>query len=108
EGINAPGDIAADIHGGWLETSLMLAIAPADVTMDKARANPPAIARGDLLYPAGPVNWGWKTGDIAEGGWIGWPERASRELGTRLLDHATAKLAELVADMAAAKGFRRG
>ena len=108
EGINPPGEVVADIHGGWLETSLMLAIAPGDVKADKARGNPPAIRRGDLLYPAGPVNWGWKTGDIAEGGWIGWPERASRELGTRLLDHATAKLAELIADMAAAKGFRRG
>lgn len=108
EGINPPGEVAADIHGGWLETSLMLAIAPGDVKADRARANPPSKQRGELLFPAGPVSWGWKTGDIAEGGWIGWPERASRELGARLLDHATAKLADLIADMAAADSFRRG
>jgi creatinine amidohydrolase len=108
EGINPPGGIAEDIHGGWLETSLMLALDPGLVKSGKARANPPETRRGALLFPAGPVSWGWKTGDIAPGGWIGWPERASRELGTRLLDHATAKLAELIADMAAAKDFRRG
>ena len=84
-----------DIHGGKIETSLMLAIAPHLVRVDKIAQlkNPPRgeAVRKTILDPA--VSWPWTTDDkrIADMGVIGDAQAASAEFGQRLLDHVTEK-----------------
>jgi creatinine amidohydrolase len=99
EGLTDAAEARADVHGGWIETSLMLDLAPETVLMDRAAANSPRQAEGSLLFPSGPVNWGWKSGDLAPGGWIGHPERAARETGIRLRDHAVDGLSTLISEL---------
>lgn len=82
-----------DIHGGKNETSLMLAIAPQLVRMDRIaslKANVDADAiRASILDPA--VSWPWTSDDkrIADMGVIGDAQAASAEFGQRLLAHVT-------------------
>lgn len=84
-----------DIHGGKIETSLMLALAPHLVHMDRVaqlNAQPDADAvRKIILDPA--VSWPWTTDDkrISDSGVIGDARLASAELGQRLLDHVMDK-----------------
>jgi creatinine amidohydrolase/Fe(II)-dependent formamide hydrolase-like protein len=82
-----------DIHGGKIEASLMLAIAPHLVRIDQIaqlKTQPDADAiRKTILDPA--VSWPWTTDDkrIANTGVVGEAHAASAELGQRLLDHMT-------------------
>lgn len=99
--LTQPAPANADVHGGWVETSVMLHLAPHLVKKDKAKANdakPPAAG----LFPAGPVSWGWKIEDLAAGGWIGRPDLATADLGRAMVDHAAAALARLIDELAAA------
>ena len=92
EGIEEQG--APDIHGGKVETSLMLAAAPQLVRMQRL-AQVKAIAadavRTIILDAA--VSWPWSSDDerIASMGVIGDAEAASSELGERLFAHAVEK-----------------
>lgn len=84
-----------DIHGGKIETALMLAIAPHLVRMDliaSLKAQPDAdTIRKNILDPA--VSWPWTSDDkrIADTGVIGNAQAASAEFGQRILDHVTEK-----------------
>lgn len=97
--ISPPTETRADVHGGWLETSLMLALRPELVSTDAATANP-TISGNSLLFPSGPVQWGWKTDDLAPGGWVGRPDLATAETGQHLLTHALKHFRLLVTEMA--------
>ena len=83
--------VVPDIHGGKIETSLMLAIAPHLVRMEQIAQlkKPPRgeAVRKIILDPA--VSWPWTTDDkrIADRGVIGDAQAASAEFGQRLLDH---------------------
>ena len=103
EGLIAPGDKAVDIHGGDIETSVMLAIAPERVEMAKARdfrSRQAAFARDFRhLRAYGPHAFGWTMRDLNPDGAAGNAAAASAEKGERLLDHAVKGLAELVADV---------
>lgn len=103
EGLIAPEDKAMDIHGGDIETSVMLAIAPERVDMEKARDFPSqqaAFARDFRhLRAYGPHAFGWTMRDLNPDGAAGNAAAASAEKGERLLDHAVKGLAELVADV---------
>lgn len=72
------------IHAGEAETSLMLAILPDRVYLDRAQAAYPAVPyqylsiEGDLPLP-------WVTKDLSETGTIGDPTAASREKGERIM-----------------------
>lgn len=107
-----PADLAppsaplADVHGGWIETSLLMHMAPQLVVRGAIAARdaaPPA----PRLFPHGPIAWGWKLDDLAPrdglGGWIGRPDLATAAQGKMLLDHAGAKLLALLHELAAAE-----
>jgi creatinine amidohydrolase len=107
--MDAPGDPRHDVHGGWLETSIMLDLAPELVDRSQlapSPASPPAAS----LYPLGPVSWGWMTGDMASAGegqseastWIGRPDLASAEIGRRIAAHVSESLAAAIRDLAQA------
>lgn len=101
EGLDPPAPAAADVHGGWLETSLMLHLAAAAVRLDRLADRPPK-APAASLYPDGPIAWGWRTPDLSGAGWIGWPERAAAAIGRRLEQRVTTGLRALIADLATA------
>jgi creatinine amidohydrolase len=90
---------APDIHGGKIETSMMLAVAPHLVRRDQIKTLTSA-PRADsvhktILDPA--VAWPWTTNerDIADMGVIGDAGSASAEVGEQLLN----KIAEAAGDV---------
>ena len=101
-----PAPLAGDVHGGWVETSVLLHLAPKLVVT--AAANPRAAsAPTPGLFPEGPIAWGWKLDDLApsdskQSGWIGRPELATPELGELMVDYAAQELLRLLRGMAAA------
>jgi creatinine amidohydrolase len=108
-----PGDLALptpaeqDIHGGWLETSLMLHLAPHRVGRQGIGAYE-GRAPAAMLFPDGPIDWGWRTDDLGGGGahpsanCVGRPDLASAEIGRQLADHAGRELATLMEQLVAA------
>jgi creatinine amidohydrolase len=91
------------IHGGEIETSVMLALAPERVAMDKAAdfASAQAGFARDykLLRAYGPHAFGWKIQDLNPAGAVGNAAAASAETGEKLLQIAIASLVDLVEDM---------
>jgi creatinine amidohydrolase len=92
------------IHGGLIETSVMLAIRPDLVDMTKARdfASAQSWFERDFthLRAYGPHAFGWKMSDLSREGVTGNAAAATAEKGERILDHAVAGLADLVRDVA--------
>ncbi len=100
--LTPPSSVQEDIHGGWVETSILLHLAPDLVKRDVATANPPS-PPASSLFPKGPVNWGWKSSDLAPGGWIGRPDLAEAVLGEAMVDHAAQRLCDVLTELAATK-----
>jgi len=105
-GLTPPASAVEDVHGGWMETSVMMHLAPQLVAADLRAARvaaPPAAS----LFPKGPVQWGWKIDDLiaddGASGWIGRPDLATADLGKALVDHAAQNLLKVLQDLAAAQ-----
>jgi creatinine amidohydrolase len=102
-GLIAPDEKAIDIHGGDIETSVMLALHPEKVDMSKA-ANFPSrqsefIERFRHLRAYGPHAFGWKMSDLSPQGVAGNAGAATAEKGERLISHAVEGLVELLEDV---------
>ena len=93
-------EIAHGIHGGDIETSMMLAIAPHLVDMDKAEDFVPltvTIERsGSPLTAEGAVGFGWQAQDLHEAGVCGNASVASAGKGERVLERAADDLVRLI------------
>lgn len=104
EGVISPEDKSLDIHAGLIETSVMLALHPERVAMDKARhfASRQAefAARFTHLRAYGPHAFGWTMADLNADGAAGHAGEARADIGEKLIAHAVKGLVELVADMA--------
>ena len=100
-----PSPVMGDVHGGWVETSILMHMAP-QVVVKNAIAARAAATPAPSLFPAGPIAWGWKLDDLSDdkkaGGWIGRPDLATPALGKMLRDHAAHKLLGLLHEIAAA------
>ncbi|MBB4955158.1 creatinine amidohydrolase [Agrobacterium vitis] len=96
-------DKAIDIHGGDIETSVMLALRPDLVAMDKADNFPSRqsdfVARFKHLRAYGPHAFGWKMSDLNEDGVAGNAGAATAQKGEALLAHAIQGLVELLEDI---------
>ncbi|KXF76144.1 creatininase [Paramesorhizobium deserti] len=103
EGLISPEEKVLDIHGGFIETSVMLALRPDLVDMAKARdfSNAQSEFARDFRYlrAYGPHAFGWKMSDLSLDGVAGNATRASAEAGEKLLDHAIAGFIELLRDV---------
>ena len=99
-GLTPPANAKDDIHGGWIETSVMLHLMPQLVGKTAIAANPAPPAKS--LFPNGPVAWGWMTRDLAPDGWIGRPDLATADLGRDLVDHAARETLATLHELAAA------
>ncbi len=96
-------EIAYGIHGGGIETSMMLHLRPDLVQMDKAEDFRPTtldmVARYKHLRPHGKVAFGWQTQDLHPAGAAGDATDADVERGKALVDGAAAGLVSLLQDI---------
>jgi len=96
-------EVRHGIHGGAIETSIMLARYPQQVRQDKiADFRPRSIAmEQDYRWLAAhrPAPFAWQAQDLHASGAAGDATRASAELGQRLLDHGARAFCELLADV---------
>lgn len=79
-------ELTYGIHGGDVETSLMLAFNPECVDMNNAR-NFISSAQTDALSPIGPISRGWIASDLNEEGTVGNAAAATREKGEATAEH---------------------
>ncbi|WP_432345042.1 creatininase family protein [Shinella yambaruensis] len=105
EGWIKPEDKALDIHGGDIETSVMLALHPERVRMDRAERfgsrQAEFAARFAHLRAYGPHAFGWKMSDLNPKGVAGNAAAATAQRGEVLLAHAVRGLLALLEDVAA-------
>ncbi|MFC4624386.1 creatininase family protein [Daeguia caeni] len=103
DGLIAPGEKSLDIHGGFIETSVMLALAPDLVDMNRAghftNAQAEFAEQFTHLRAYGPHAFGWKMRDLNPIGVAGNAARASREAGEKLIAHSVAGLIALLRDV---------
>lgn len=103
EGIISPEAKAIDIHGGLIETSVMLALHPERVDMSKARDFPSRQTRFtetfSHLRAYGPHAFGWKMSDLNRQGVAGNAAAATAEAGEKLIANAVRGLTELLRDV---------
>ena len=100
-----PEDKAIDIHGGDIETSVMLALHPDRVRMDKAEyfgsRQAGFAARFAHLRAYGPHAFGWKMSDLNPKGVAGNASAATAVRGEALIAHALRGIVALLEDVAA-------
>jgi creatinine amidohydrolase len=95
EGIYSDHEKAFGIHGGDLETSLMLAFAPETVDMTQAM-NFKSNAESDAISPIGPISRGWIASDLNPDGTVGDASKATVEKGLATADHQVAGFVEML------------
>ncbi len=104
EGLLTDEEKAIDIHGGDIETSVMLALHPDLVDMslagDFTSRQSDFIADFTHLRAYGPHAFGWKMTDLNARGVTGNAAKATAQKGERLLAHAIQGLVELFEDVA--------
>jgi creatinine amidohydrolase len=92
------------IHGGELETSLMLHLRPDLVRRDCLEDFSGLTARmareGRLLGPERPVGFGWLSQDLNPAGACGNAARADAERGAALFNHLVQQLTRLLVEVA--------
>jgi creatinine amidohydrolase len=98
-------ELAHGLHGGAVETSLMLYIRP-DLVRREALADFKSLgaamaARGGLLGAEKPVGFGWMTQDLNPQGACGNAAAASADKGKQLLLHMSGQLLRLLAEVEA-------
>ena len=88
------------IHGGQIETSVMLHLHPDLVEMNRAENFVPLSVQvereSEMLGPAGAASFGWQTQDLHPKGACGDATRATAELGRQVVERAAARLLVLV------------
>lgn len=104
DGLFSGDERAFGIHGGAMETSLMLHLRPDLVRRDEARDFPSLQTKltGEYrhLRAYGAVRFGWLAQDLNPAGVVGNAKEASADKGARLLDHAARGFVELLRDVA--------
>lgn len=83
------------IHGGDVETSLMLEFQPHCVDMQAAR-DFRSSAEGAAIAPTGPVSYGWISADLNPEGVVGEAHLASAEKGRATVTHQIAGMIALL------------
>jgi creatinine amidohydrolase len=103
EGLFSGEELRHGIHGGAVETSIMLARYPQQVRLDEvADFRPDSIAMEKdyrWLSAHRPAPFAWQAQDLHAGGAAGDATQASADKGQRLLDHGAGAFCELLADV---------
>jgi creatinine amidohydrolase len=102
-GVYSDAELTHGIHGGDKETSMMLALRPDLVQMDKAEDFTPlsvALAKDyRYLTPEGRISFGWQTQDLHPSGACGNARAADAERGARSVEHAARCLVALLQEV---------
>jgi creatinine amidohydrolase len=105
EGLFPEAELAYGVHGGAVETSLMLHYWPEAVRLDRRRdfvsQGADWDAAGSHLKVHGRIRPGWLARDLNPAGAVGNAAAASAEKGAQSARHALVGFAELVAEVAA-------
>ncbi len=99
EGMYGPQELQFGIHGGDVETSLMLAFRPATVDMGAAR-DFRSSAEGAAIPPTGPVSYGWISSDLNPAGVVGEAHLATAAKGRATASHQAEGFLRLAAEVA--------
>jgi len=103
DGLFPDEEIAHGIHGGAIETSIMLAAQPEMVRQDKiANFEPASIAMARefrWLSPHRPAPFAWAAQDLHPSGVAGDATLASADKGRQLIEHGAGAFCELLADV---------
>lgn len=104
EGLPGAEELAHGIHGGALETAIMLHLRPDLVRQDKIadfRSLSQEMAQDyALLSPLGQTAFAWMTQDLNPSGAVGDATQASADLGRRLVSHAADRLLLFLEELA--------
>jgi creatinine amidohydrolase len=97
-------EITHGIHGGAIETSMMLHLRPDLVTMDLAEDFEPISVEMEqsykLLRPEGGIGFGWQAQDIHPSGAVGNATDADAARGETLVETAAQGFVELLQEVA--------
>jgi len=103
DGLFSAEEMRHGIHGGAVETSIMLARYPHTVRKEAiADFRPASIAMEKefrWLSAHRPVPFAWQAQDLHESGAVGDATKATAEKGEKLLDHGARAFCELLADV---------
>jgi len=103
EGLVPPEEQRHGIHGGTVETSMMLHLRPALVNMAEARdfrsVLPDLEARYERLRLIGGPSAGWQAQDLHPAGVAGNAAAATAALGARIVGHVAEAFAKLLAEV---------
>ncbi|WP_428522417.1 creatininase family protein [Roseibium sp.] len=103
EGLFPEDELIYGIHGGDIETSLMLALRPdlvrMDLAQDFASEQQKFLKEFKHLRGHGKAQFGWKAQDLNPDGTLGNASAATAEKGHKSLDHAAKAFIELVEDV---------
>lgn len=94
-GMYTDREMAFGIHGGDVETSLMLNFRPETVDMSEAR-DFASSAETSSLSPIGPISYGWIASDLSDAGVVGDASLATAEKGLATTKHQVAGFVELL------------
>ncbi len=104
EGLVDADELRFGIHGGLVETAVMLALAPQQVRMALARdfgsARADQASRFDLLADGSSARWSWAAQDLNVHGAVGNAAAATAEMGHAILDHVTGRFVRLLDEIA--------
>ena len=101
-GLYSAHELQYGIHGGDMETSLMLAFRPE--TVDRAAArNFRSSAEASDISPVGPVSYGWIASDLNPVGTVGDAAAATAAKGLATAAHQVTGFIALLRQVAAAK-----
>ncbi len=104
EGLFEDGERQFGIHGGDIETSVMLVFAPEKVNMHKADSfsslQQGLVAANRFLHAYGRHGFGWKMQDLNPQGVTGNAGLASAEKGEALIAHSVRGLKKLIDEVA--------
>jgi creatinine amidohydrolase len=96
-------EVAHGIHGGAIETAMMLAVRPDLVRMDLGQRFAPATLEDEAAFPRlralGAAGFGWQAQDLHGSGAAGDATLATAAMGQAVLAHAATCLAELVLEL---------
>jgi len=102
-GLFSAEELRHGIHGGEIETSVIRALRPELVQMDRAehfRSATYAMERDFVhLRAATPAGFGWMTQDLHLSGAVGDAASATAEAGEAALDHGAAAFVDLLRDV---------
>lgn len=103
DGLFSADEMRHGIHGGAVETSIMLAKYPQHVRKDAIADFKPASIQIEqdhrLLSTQRPAPFAWQAQDLNPSGAIGDATKASADKGEQLLEHGARAFCELLADV---------